>query len=141
MAAPRLGLVTSDPSATPGTGGGSRHSGFKSHRMQHPPHGCASTWPRDIRPKRNPGYWSGLEALECLELEPLPAEVAQLEAWTARLEAPASSSSRPELARPPEGLELEPPRAVARGTAARGCLELEPSRAAQPEVASRLYLN
>ncbi|KAK4417132.1 hypothetical protein Salat_2538700 [Sesamum alatum] len=65
---------------------------------------------------------------KCLELEALPPEVAQLEAWTARLEA-AGTAARGclEPARAPEAASSRT-RArgtPARGTAARGCLELE----------------
>ncbi|KAK4422117.1 hypothetical protein Salat_2162700 [Sesamum alatum] len=75
-------------------------------------HDCALTWPRDIRPRRNPGCWSGLEAVPRARAPPPPPPL------------PGGSPARG-MDRPARGtsLELEPPRAVARGTAARGCLE------------------
>ncbi|KAK4428714.1 hypothetical protein Salat_1171200 [Sesamum alatum] len=72
------------------------------------PFGCASTWPRDIRPGRTSKCWSHLE-------------LAHLEAWTARLEAASSPSASSWPARGGSSLRHSggQPRAAAQGIAAR----------------------
>ncbi|KAK4430882.1 hypothetical protein Salat_0850100 [Sesamum alatum] len=79
--------------------------------MQHPSHGCASTWPRDIRPGRNLRCWSRLE-LESLPPPPPPPRAG-----------PARGIDRPargclELARA-RGTGSRHSGSRARGTAAR----------------------